>query len=94
MEAQRRVYYNFANPAVVAARLSSQEPGVVKNVRDVLREKELDLMRVRREVETLRRLASELTEPEPVTSPPRTSAPELRRRNRWPLSIDSESPAG
>jgi len=62
----------------------------MRNVREVLRQKELDLTRVRREVEALRYVAPMLVEAGNIPLP----APELelRQRNRWPLQISELPP--
>ena len=63
----------------------------MKNVHEVLRQKEIDLTRVRQEVDALRCVAPMLNEPQ--ATQPVVSAPECRPRTRWPLQIDEFPPA-
>lgn len=63
----------------------------MKNVHEVLRQKEIDLTRVRQEVDALRCVAPMLNEPQ--ATQPVVSDPECRPRNRWPLQIDEFPPA-
>jgi hypothetical protein len=62
----------------------------MRNVHEVLRQKELDLTRVRQEVEALRCVAPILTEPRGNEMAVPES--EIRRKNRWPLQIEELSP--
>lgn len=62
----------------------------MRNVQEVLRQKELDLRRVRQEVEALRYVAPMLTEPRGGQIA--ASESELRQKNRWPLQIEELPP--
>jgi len=62
----------------------------MRNVHEVLRQKELDLTRVRQEVEALRCVAPMLTEPH--ANQIAGSESELRQKNRWPLKIEELPP--
>lgn len=62
----------------------------MRNVSEVLRQKELDLTRVRQEVEALRCVAPMLTEPR--GNQVAVSEPEPRQKNRWPLQIEELPP--
>jgi len=66
----------------------------MKNVHEVLREKELDLVRVREEVEALRCVAPLLAERNDAPrSSPQLFPSELRHANRWPLKLE-DAPSG
>jgi len=61
----------------------------MRNVHEVLRQKEIELMRIRQEVDALRCVAPMLNEPQamqPVVNPERQPG------NRWPLQIDELAP--
>jgi hypothetical protein len=60
----------------------------MRNVEEVLQQKELELTRVREEVEALRYVAPILAEPASTQTP----VSELRRKNRWPLQINPLPP--
>lgn len=62
----------------------------MRNVREVLWQKEIDLVRVRKEVEALRCVAPILAEPRgnQTVVPPA----ELPAKNRWPLQIEELPP--
>jgi hypothetical protein len=63
----------------------------MKNVYEVLREKERNLIRLRTEVEALRLAAPLLIDPETdrgAQQPDLTLAPALQR-NKWPLTVGS-----
>ena len=62
----------------------------MRNVYEVLRHKEMDLVRVRREVEALRCIAPILMEP--PGNQLATAEFELRQKNRWPLQIQELPP--
>jgi hypothetical protein len=63
----------------------------MRNVHEVLRQKETELERVRMEVEALRRVAPLLAD-EPEKDQPTLTAespwPRLSQNNRWPLRVD------
>jgi hypothetical protein len=62
----------------------------MRNLLEVLREKETDLARVRQEVEALRFVAPLLFErPDQFSSPPELSWAEAPQKNRWPLELDA-----
>jgi len=62
----------------------------MKNVHEVLREKELDLIRVRQQVEALRVVAPMLMErEEPFNLTTENQRPESHQKNRWPLDVDA-----
>ena len=63
---------------------------LMRNVHEVLQQKELDLTRVRQEVEALRCVAPMLTEPR--GNQMAVSDSELRQKNRWPLQIEELPP--
>src|SRR5579872_6399403 len=56
----------------------------VKDVQEVLRQKELELSRVRRQIEALRLIIPVLAE-----STDQQTAHESDQRNRWPLQVDA-----
>jgi len=61
----------------------------MRNVYEVLRTKELDLQRVRVEVEALRLIAPLLSErAEHVMRETEVSSPTQPAKNRWPLRVD------
>ena len=62
----------------------------MRNVQEVLRQKELDLTRVRQEVEALRCVAPMLMEQRGNHLP--LSEVELQKKNRWPLQIEELPP--
>jgi hypothetical protein len=62
----------------------------MRNVHEVLRQKELDLTRVRQEVEALRYVAPMLTESRRSQTAPFES--EFPKTNRWPLQIEELPP--
>jgi len=62
----------------------------MRNVHEVLRQKELELTRVRQEVEALRCVAPMLTEPRRTQTA--HSPSELQKTNRWPLQIEESPP--
>ncbi len=55
----------------------------MKDVQEVLRQKELELSRVRRQIEALRLIIPVLAE-----STDQQTARESGQRNRWPLQVD------
>lgn len=64
----------------------------MRELHQILREKEQDLARVRREVEALRFVAPlllerEILEPSVELPPIEFSTPEMPSRNRWPLTV-------
>ena len=60
----------------------------MRNVHEVLREKKLDLVRVRQEVEALRLVAPMLTDRnDQFRDAVELSRPEPNRQNRWPLQV-------
>lgn len=60
----------------------------MRNLHQILRDKETDLARVRQEVEALRFVAPLLTEqPEAFCPSLDLSQPEAPPRNRWPLKV-------
>jgi len=63
---------------------------LMRDVHEVLQQKELDLTRVRHEVEALRYVAPMLTEPR--ANQTADSESELRQKNRWPLRIEELPP--
>jgi len=66
----------------------------MKNIFEVLREKELRLARLRTEVEALRFVAPLLTDPsenQSVHQPDLAWAPVLQR-NKWPLKVGDPAP--
>ena len=62
----------------------------MRNVHEVLQQKQMDLTRVRQEVEALRYVVPMLTE----ASGNQMGFPEseFRQKNRWPLQIEELSP--
>jgi hypothetical protein len=61
----------------------------MRNLLEVLREKETDLARVRQEVEALRFVAPLLFDQgDPFGAPPDLSWSEASPKNRWPLQLD------
>ena len=94
------VHYNRINPAAKVFKIFLSKADlsrhaiaarwVMRNVHEVLRQKELELTRVRQEVESLRCVAPMLTEPQgnQIT----VSESELRQKNRWPLHIEELPP--
>lgn len=61
----------------------------MKHIHEVLRQKEIDLVRVRREVEALRCVAPLLVERDDQPGLHlETSRPEPARKNRWPLELE------
>ena len=65
----------------------------MKNVYEVLRQKEMDLVRVRQEVEALRFVAPLLFEKnEQSGEAPELCWPETPPKNRWPLDDPRLSP--
>jgi hypothetical protein len=65
----------------------------MKDVFAVLRQRELDLLRVREEVEALRCVIPLLTEEAtPVRATTNVSAASLRADNKWPLEIRASTP--
>jgi len=61
----------------------------MRNVREVLRQKEMDLTRVRREVEALRCVAPMLAE---ARNHQISAEADVRQKNRWPLQITELPP--
>lgn len=62
---------------------------MMRNVYEVLRTKELDLQRVRNEVEALRLIAPLLAErDEPLKREAQPSWTAPPQRNKWPLKVD------
>jgi hypothetical protein len=60
----------------------------MRNVYQVLREREIDLERVRHEVEALRMIAPLLMEgSDPVKMSPELTRPPTEQKNRWPLNL-------
>lgn len=60
----------------------------MRNPQQVLREKEMDLARVRQQVEALRYVAPMLAEQrESLPKHSDDTAPESNFRNRWPLDV-------
>jgi hypothetical protein len=109
MEFGQTVYYNQPNPAgnKHAVHFSARTvlgrcwPGLVamKNIYEVLRNKEMDLVRLRTEVDALRLvaplLADQLAESSDVDSVPRLDAawsPALQK-NKWPLKVGHPAPS-
>ena len=65
-----------------------ERAGRMRNLHQILREKELDLARVRQEVEALRFVAPLLSEQQEALGPSiELSQPEAVSRNRWPLNV-------
>ena len=65
----------------------------MKDIYDVLREKEFDLLRVRGEVEALLLVVPLLEEAEHVVAAaPEPPAPQVYHRNRWPLKLGELPP--
>ena len=62
----------------------------MRNVDEILQQKERDLTRVRQEVEALRCVAPMLTET--PANPMAVSESEFRETNRWPLRIEELPP--
>jgi len=62
----------------------------MRNLDEVLQEKEMALLRVRQEVEALQLVASMLTE-RPVPIEDSLATAETTSKNRWPLQIDAPS---
>jgi len=61
----------------------------MRNLHEVLRQKEMDLVRVRQEVEALRCVAPLLFDRgEQFPHPPELFTPETMPKNRWPLEVD------
>jgi hypothetical protein len=102
------MYYNHGNPAesntqhLSARKLfgTSARSRLVamKNVYELLRSKELDLARLRTEVDALRLVAPLLAERiaesadlDPVSRPDAAWTPALQK-NKWPLKVDHPSP--
>jgi hypothetical protein len=67
----------------------------MKNVFEVLREKELRLARLRTEVEALRFVAPLLTDPtdSPSAQPPDLAWVPVLQRNKWPLKVGDAAPS-
>lgn len=66
----------------------------MKNIYEVLREKEMKLTRLRTEVEALRFVAPLLAErsDENATNPPDLQWAPPVERNKWPLTVDNPAP--
>jgi hypothetical protein len=66
----------------------------MKNIYEVLREKEMNLTRLRTEVEALRFVAPLLVErsDENGTNPPDFRWAPPVERNKWPLTVDNPAP--
>jgi hypothetical protein len=66
----------------------------MKNIYEVLREKETNLTRLRTEVEALRFVAPLLVErsDENDTNPPDLRLAPAMGRNKWPLTVDDPAP--
>jgi hypothetical protein len=61
----------------------------MRNLYEVLRQKEMDLTRVRQEVEALRFVAPLLLEgDDQFRNPPEALWPETPPSNRWPIEVD------
>ncbi|MGO9649754.1 hypothetical protein SBA7_1180012 [Candidatus Sulfotelmatobacter sp. SbA7] len=61
----------------------------MRNLHEVLRQKEMDLARVRQEVEALRFVAPLLFErDDQFRHPPELLSSEMPPKNRWPLEVD------
>jgi hypothetical protein len=61
----------------------------MRNLHEVLRQKEMDLARVRQEIEALRFVAPLLFESDDqFRDPPELAWPEAPPKNRWPLDLD------
>jgi hypothetical protein len=68
----------------------------MKNIYEVLREKEMDLARLRTEVEALRFVVPLLAERSDEQSTPGTDlvwAATVPERNKWPLNLSKPAPA-
>ena len=63
----------------------------MRNVHEVLQQKEMELARVRQEVDALRCVAPLLSEPR--SDPREVTAAEAGARNRWPLRIEEAPPS-
>src|SRR5690348_12408045 len=88
------VYYNPTHPARMYAGSPAESPtpvvqntregaAAMKNLQDVLQEKESALLRVREEIEALLLVAPMLVE-----TSEHLPNPETPSRNRWPLDIE------
>jgi hypothetical protein len=70
----------------------------MKNIYEVLREKEMDLARLRTEVDALRfvapLLADRIAEPgdDEVTRPPDLAWTPALQKNKWPLKVGTPAP--
>jgi hypothetical protein len=69
----------------------------MKNIYEVLRNKEMDLVRLRTEVDALRLVApllaiAEASEAEPVQQPDVAWTPALQK-NKWPLKVGHPAPS-
>ena len=69
----------------------------MKNIFEVLRAKEMDLARLRTEVEALRLVVPLLAEPSGATDDSVVSRPDLAwnpalQRNKWPLKMGDRAP--
>jgi len=61
----------------------------MRNPNEVLRQKEMDLVRLRQEVEVLRFVASLLSDQnDQFRDPPGLLRPSALPRNRWPLELE------
>jgi hypothetical protein len=64
----------------------------MRNLHEVLRQKEMDLVRVRQEIEALRFVAPLLFESDDqFRDTPELAWPETPPKNRWPLDVDEAS---
>jgi hypothetical protein len=68
-------------------------PLAMKNIYEVLRQKEMDLMRVRGEIDALRTIIPLLAESNSsVVHPPETFSSRVYQGNKWPLQVGEHQP--
>lgn len=90
--------YNASNKSSISAvadRSRCLGALAMKNIHEVLRLKEMDLIRVRGEIAALRSVIPLLAEPgAPVVAVPDMPSPRLFQRNKWPLQVGESQPVG